>query len=561
MRQQQALEILQSGANVFITGSAGSGKTYLLNQFISYLRKHQVAAAVTASTGIAATHIGGQTIHSFTGLGVREELSERDLERLKSRAIINRRLNAIKVLIIDEISMLAGSVLANIDLILRHVRAREEAFGGVQLVLCGDFFQLPPVNRSGAALRDIIAFMHPVWLQARLSICYLTEQHRQQESDLLRLLDEMRHGEVSAYSWENLQAKLNADAAPSSAIKLYTHNVDVDGHNRKQLANIERESEFFSGRSSGGQALIDQLKRSVLAPDILELKLGAQVMFVKNNYERDYFNGSLGVVRGFTRDGGWPLVECSDGRKIVAEAVEWIVENEYGERLATYAQVPLRLAWAITVHKSQGMTLDSAELDLSRCFEIGQGYVALSRLRDFADLSLSGFNDKALAMSPLVRRADERLRALSDECLQSWEALSEAERQERIVAAQRAQGALSNTDGASSGKPSTYALTYELVEQGLELAEIATTRELTIGTIIGHLSKLKDQHPDIDLEMYNPGEELVEAVLAVLANHHRHSEPDLYDQHGNLRLGVIHQDLQGRYEYEQIKLALLFVED
>ena len=563
MLQQQALELLKSGANVFITGSAGSGKTYLLNQFIDYLRQYQVPVGITASTGIAATHIGGQTIHSFTSLGVRDHIGERELEQIKSRHPVSKRLRAIKVLIVDEISMLAGNTLANVDSILRYVRAHNQAFGGVQLVLCGDFFQLPPVNRSGQDLRSIIAFMHPVWLSAELKICYLTEQHRQSESRLLRLLNEMRLGAISAASTQALQHKLNSEPASEAKIKLYTHNVDVDSYNLSQLAGLEGDSELYSASTSGANALIEQLRRSVLAPALLELKTGARVMFVKNNYDRGHFNGSLGVVRGFTREEKWPVVDCANGLTITAEPAEWSIENEYGEKLASYSQIPLRLAWAITVHKSQGMTLDSAELDLSKCFESGQGYVALSRLRAFSELQLSGINDQALEMNQLVRRADQRFQALSEDNLQAWQALSPQQQQQQIQQAQRRLGAITpkaNQADSKPSKPSTYELTLELVEQGLSLEAIAQLRELTVGTIIGHLRHLRQQDPELDLSLYQPDEAIVAAVAGVLAQHHPDVEPDYYDQRGRLRLGIIYTDLEQKYSYEQLNLALLFVD-
>ena len=567
MLQSEALTILQSGANVFITGSAGSGKTYLLNQFIDYLRRHRISAAVTASTGIAATHLGGQTIHSFTSLGVRESLSEYELEQLKHRPQVHKRLQAVKVLIVDEVSMLAGNTLANVDVILRYVRARDEAFGGVQLVLCGDFFQLPPVNKNRQNIREIIAFMHPVWLAAKLQICYLTEQHRQQESPLLRLLDEMRRGEVSEYSYELLQAKLaeRADAEQPASIKLYTHNVDVDGYNQRQLQAIDKPARSFTATTTGTATRVEQLRKSVLAPDVLEVKIGAQVMFVKNNYEKGYFNGSLGRVTAFTRDGGWPVVECHSGQIIVAESVDWVTENENGKQVASFSQVPLRLAWAITVHKSQGMTLECAEIDLSKCFEIGQGYVALSRLQDFAGLTLSGLNSQALEMSSLVRRADERFQALSEQCWQQWQELSFEQQEQKLAATRLRLGAVDpddiddSDDWQSSAKADTYELTRDLVLQGLSLDELAEERGYTKGTMIRHLAKIAERDPELDLSPYRPPEEIIEQIAAALEHYRQNPDADKLDRHGRLKSSAIHDHFDAQISYEDIHLALLFI--
>lgn len=179
MQQSTALDILKSGENVFLTGSAGTGKTYVLNEYIQYLKERNVPVAVTASTGIAATHINGQTIHSWSGLGIKDEIHEEDLVKISKRKKVRTRLENTQVLIIDEISMLSGKLLTCIDQTLRYFKISPEPFGGVQIVLCGDFFQLPPVSRDIMSSSERFAFMAPIWVQADLTICYLTTQYRQ----------------------------------------------------------------------------------------------------------------------------------------------------------------------------------------------------------------------------------------------------------------------------------------------------------------------------------------------------------------------------------------------
>ena len=194
MLQKSALSLLKSGRNLFLTGSAGSGKTYLLNQYIQYLRARDVRIAVTASTGIAATHIGGMTIHSWSGLGIRKELNDEDLKDIAKKKPVRERIVKTSVLIIDEISMLSGQTLTCIDQILRHLKQGSLPFGGVQVVFSGDFFQLPPVDRERLPAHQKLAFMAPVWINAGLEICYLTEAHRHTNDNLLRLLNGIRSG-------------------------------------------------------------------------------------------------------------------------------------------------------------------------------------------------------------------------------------------------------------------------------------------------------------------------------------------------------------------------------
>ena len=177
MTQDQALDILMMGQNVFLTGAAGTGKTYLINRFIRHAHEHGIVIAITASTGIAATHIGGMTIHSWSGMGIRDTLTDEDIDVIVSREYLAKRFAKTNILIIDEISMLSGGFLANLDRLLRSIRFSQEPFGGIQVVLVGDFFQLPPVSRDSSSVE--FAFEHPVWRELKLIPCVLTEQYRQ----------------------------------------------------------------------------------------------------------------------------------------------------------------------------------------------------------------------------------------------------------------------------------------------------------------------------------------------------------------------------------------------
>ena len=460
MRQSSALDILQTGQNVFLTGSAGSGKTYTLNQYINYLRARRVPVAVTASTGIAATHMNGTTIHSWSGIGIKDELSERDLSNLARKQFLADRLKDTAVLIIDEISMLHAKQLNLVNQVLKHVRKNDNAFGGIQVVVAGDFFQLPPIGSREESNRDKFAFMSEAWLDAEFHICYLSEQHRQVSAaaegglDLDDILNQIRRQDVSFEAIAALEATYDQDV-DIKRTRLYTHNLNVNKINDKELAELTGEMKRFDATSIGEDKLVDTLKKTVRTQDELILKVGAKVMFIKNNTELNVSNGTMGELIGFAavkvdeetaksdalivmdnEDKAsadtvakkkeksktkkyapvkMPVVRLNSGREVIAEPEEWIIEDEAGEVLASYSQVPLCLAWAITIHKSQGMTLDAAEIDLSRTFELGQGYVALSRLKSLAGLQLLGMNTMSLQLDPLARGADKRFLALSEE--------------------------------------------------------------------------------------------------------------------------------------------------
>jgi ATP-dependent exoDNAse (exonuclease V) alpha subunit len=240
MIQDQAYDILAMGQNVFLTGAAGTGKTYLVNRFVRHCHEHGIVIAITASTGIAATHIGGMTIHSWSGLGIRDTLTDDDIDDIISREYLVKRYAKTNVLIIDEISMLSGSFLANLDRLLRSARVSVEPFGGIQLVLVGDFFQLPPVSRDSSYVD--FAFEHPIWRELRLIPCVLTEQFRQNQDPLLDILTEIRTGQISSHS-QDLLASRNIAVETDDHTELFTRNISVDKYNTDRL-NAIREDIF-----------------------------------------------------------------------------------------------------------------------------------------------------------------------------------------------------------------------------------------------------------------------------------------------------------------------------
>lgn len=414
MHQEKALAILKSGKNVFLTGSAGTGKTWLLRQYIQFLREREISVAVTASTGIAATHMSGQTIHSWSGMGVRDFIDLSTLKKIYKYRHLRKNIDATKVLILDEISMLHLGQLTILDQILRFFKGVESPFGGMQIVLSGDFFQLPPIARGNTPSRERFAFMSESWLAMQPVICYLDKQYRQTDNTLITILNAIRNNQVDEKIKLLLKEAMNKERS-EDCLQLYTHNMDVDSINQRKLEQLEGKESTYKAVTDGTEKTIETLKKSVLAPDQLHLKQHAQVLFVKNNPDAGFMNGTMGQVTGFSKKTGTPLVTTNDKKIISVEQETWNLEDEEGQTIASYKQIPLRLAWAITVHKSQGMTLEQAHINLDHAFEKGQGYVALSRLRSTEGLSLEGFNDTSLEVDPLALKADKRFQQLSAE--------------------------------------------------------------------------------------------------------------------------------------------------
>jgi ATP-dependent exoDNAse (exonuclease V) alpha subunit len=419
MTQAGALKILESGHNVLLTGPAGSGKTFLLNKYINYLKKKEISVAVTASTGIAATHMGGRTIHSWAGIGIKDHLSAHELQALSKKSYLKKQFEKTEVLIIDEISMLHAHRLDMIDDICQLFKKNSLPFGGIQIVMSGDFFQLPPISRG----QDEAEFVYKanVWSQMDVRICYLDEQHRQNDKKMISILTRLRQNKMEAETVALLESRLNTK--PEKGIKpvrLYTHNVDVDAINQEELNKIKTEERNYHMTGSGEKKLVENLKKNCLAPENLILKEGALVMFVKNKFQDDkvvYVNGTMGTVVGFDDD-KFPWVRLFSGEEILVMPDSWTIDDEH-KILAKINQIPLRLAWAITIHKSQGMTLEAAEIDLSKCFGYGMGYVALSRLTSLSGLYLSGINEMAYKLDPQVTAYDEELLAMSIEAAEN----------------------------------------------------------------------------------------------------------------------------------------------
>jgi len=564
MTQDQALKILKTGANVFLTGEPGSGKTYTINRYVDYLRSHGIEPAITASTGIAATHIGGITIHSWSGIGIKDRLNRGEIRTIAAKDNISKRINKAKVLIIDEISMLAPNTLDNISAICREVRGDNSAFGGLQVVLVGDFFQLPPVvNKSinnedqGLFYEEFyarFAYDSAVWREADFSVCYITEQYRQKQGDLLEILSKIRNNSFDESSLKMiLSRKVNPNELPEKILKLFSHNVDVDYINNRMLKKIAGEERLYEMKSKGPRNLVESMKKGCLSPEKLYLKIGAAVMFTRNDIMGKYVNGTLAEVVAFKEDSGLPIVLTKSGRKITADYADWSVVEE-GKIVGSLTQIPLRLAWALTVHKSQGVSLDQAIMDLSRVFECGQGYVALSRVRSLKGLHILGCNEMAFKIDDEVLKKDNEFRSLS---LQAEMFVNNIQAEKLTQLEQsfilQCGGSLKKKESVSKkfDASNTYEVTLELWKSGKSISQIADSRGLTENTILSHVEKL------VEAKKIDPSEILKIIPKSLLPE--LREIVKVFKILDTSKLSPVFEYFKGKYSYDELRIARIIL--
>jgi ATP-dependent DNA helicase PIF1 len=559
MTQTEALSILKTGANAFLTGEPGAGKTHTINAYVRYLREHDVEVAITASTGIAATHIGGMTIHSWSGIGIRRSLGPYDLDSIASNEYISKRIRRARVLVIDEISMLSPETLTMIDMVCREVLGSPDPFGGLQVIFVGDFFQLPPImKRDEAASADSLfgdepaarfAYDSQAWRNAQPLICYLSEQHRQDDDIFLGILSAIRNNIFGEAHLKHIAArKIEGVAVPASTPKLFSHNIDVNSVNDDMLSHLTTKFETFVMTSDGSDGLVAALKKGCLSPETLTLKVGAEVMFTKNNPKERYVNGTLGTIVGFELGTHNPIVRTRDDIRITVERADWVIE-ENGKIKARITQMPLRLAWAITIHKSQGMSMDEAVMDLSDVFEYGQGYVALSRVRRLSGLYLLGWNERTFQVDAGVLEKDIEFRARAEEAQEAFAAIEPAElkkMQDNFITA--SGGRLVGTPGGAK-KLDTKHETLALWREGKTISEIARARKLKEKTIFDHVEELVEKKEiSVDEIMRLVPEKLAKAMSEI---HTAFA--------GEEKLTPVFEKLKGKYSFDDLRVARMLL--
>ncbi|NXF43138.1 PIF1 helicase, partial [Oceanites oceanicus] len=385
----------------------GTGKSFLLKKIVGSLPPKSTYA--TASTGVAACHIGGTTLHAFAGIGSGKAPLEQCIQ-LAERPGVRQHWLACQHLIIDEISMVDGKFFDRLEAVARAVRKRDEPFGGIQLIICGDFLQLPPVCKANEETK--FCFQAKSWRRCIHINMELTEVRRQTDKTFVSLLSAVRLGRCT----EEVTRLLMQTAANRSerdgilATRLCTHKDDVEITNERCLQQLSGEVHTFEALDSDPM-LVKLIDSQCPVGGRVEIKLGAQVMLAKNlDVSQGLVNGARGVVVGFeSEQKGLPKVRFLCGVTQVIKMEKWVFKGPSGVHLSRQ-QLPLKLAWAISIHKSQGMSLDCVEISLSRVFESGQAYVALSRARSLAGLRVLDFDPKVVRADPSVLQFYRQLR-------------------------------------------------------------------------------------------------------------------------------------------------------
>ncbi len=413
--------------NVCITGPGGSGKSELIRRIVHNCDTY-ATIGVTSTTGVSACSIGGVTLHSYLGIGLGTASVDDLVKKIKRGKFRGVWLNT-DILIIDEISMLSAELFDKIERIGRKLRGNDEPFGGMQVVLFGDFLQLKPVHGK-------FCFKAKTWDIAIDEVIELKEIMRQSDPEFIELLNSARKGRISREHKELLMRRCGSSASglPASGLpagglsagglpagdlsaksevrptKLFALNANVDRYNDEEYSQLDGPEYIYninyiaksngSNDKSNDKSLIDAIR----LPSELKLRVGAQVMHLVNR--GSLFNGSRGVVVGFVH--GMPLVRFVSGAEYVIQRESLEIEKK-GVVVMTYSQVPLKLAYAATIHKAQGMTLDSAEIDFSNIFEAGQFYVALSRVKSLDGLYLKNPDWTLLRADPDALKFYSRL--------------------------------------------------------------------------------------------------------------------------------------------------------
>ncbi|XP_045500625.1 ATP-dependent DNA helicase PIF1 [Colias croceus] len=403
--QKRVLEACLGGKNIFFTGSAGTGKSYLLKRIVAALPPD--VTMPTASTGVAACHIGGTTLHAFAGIGDGSGTVEKLCEKALKLPLVAQKWRKCKHLIIDEISMVDGAYFEKLEAVARHVRRNDKPFGGIQLILCGDFLQLPPVVDKTKAAKKF-CFQTSCWEKC-IDLCFeLKEVHRQTDQEFISILNSIRIGRVTKEISERLvqTARQKIESDGILATRLCSHTNDSKMINNSKLRDLEGEEKVYSAQDSDSATSL--LDMQTIAPAKLVLKVGAQVMLLKNiNVNAGLVNGARGVVVKF--DEGLPVVRFKNKKEYTAKTERWYVKNANGSLLCR-RQVPLNLAWAFSIHKSQGLTLDCVEMSLSKIFEAGQAYVALSRAQSLNTLRVLDFDSRHVWADPSVLEFYQKFR-------------------------------------------------------------------------------------------------------------------------------------------------------
>jgi ATP-dependent exoDNAse (exonuclease V) alpha subunit len=390
--QLKAMISLRGPRNIFLTGSPGTGKSFIIGE---YLKELSYRPPVLASTGAAAILIGGRTFHSFFGLGIMQGGIERTLERAKENRRLKTRLRKTSMIIIDEVSMLSHETLDCAEKIARSLLKREEPWGGIRVIAVGDFAQLPPVSRER---NKPWAFLGEAWAKSQFEWVELQEIVRSENEDFNRILGKIRWGNIDSEVESFLEAK-HLDDIDMDVPRIFSRRVQTEAFNQERLREMDGMSRFYETKYTGQGRAIETLMKEAPIPPSIELKPGVMVMIRMNDPKQRYVNGSLAKVVDLFDE---KIILDLKGRMIELEKFSFSYQDADGNEIAAATNFPLSLAYAHTIHKVQGATLDRVHLDLARLWEPGQAYVALSRVRDPQRLSISSWTRESFIASEAV---------------------------------------------------------------------------------------------------------------------------------------------------------------
>ena len=404
-KQRRALALLANKKSLFLTGPGGVGKTAVLKYFASNCNSN---VAITSTTGTSAILLNGTTLHSFLGIGLGKETVKKLVKKIGDQRWLSNRWRLLECLVIDEISMMHPDLFDKLEEVARIVRNDSRPFGGIQLALSGDFLQLPCVGTMN------FCFQAKSWEKCVPNVICLNEIIRQGDKKFQKCLNSVRVGNITKEVRDILDSRLRATLSNEYGIKptkLYAKNIDVERENDIELDKLATDSrEFYAYEMTleipntlqgSKEYLLRKFQKYCPVADHIELCIGAQVMLVKNlELACGLANGSRGVVIGFSSE-DMPIVRFLNGEERTIGIDNWEIENKNQKTLKAY-QIPLRVAYAISIHKSQGCSLDYAEIDLSDIFEYGQAYVALSRVKSLKGLSIIGINYECMQADPVA---------------------------------------------------------------------------------------------------------------------------------------------------------------
>lgn len=394
--QREGLDCLQDGReNIFLTGGPGTGKSFLIREF---LKTQEKEIPVIASTGAAAILVGGRTFHSFFGLGIMQGGERAVLERARKDRALKKRLRRASTVVIDEVSMLSASTFDCAERIAREVRKADAPWGGIRVIAVGDFAQLPPISKAPT---KEWAFLGRAWLSSNFRKVTLQEVVRSRDRKFIEVLEEIRWGGASEKVHDFLNGRMVASEEVEMDVPhIFPRRVQTEAFNRMKLESLSTAQRTYVTEYGGQEVYVRRLRSDAPIPPVLELKEGALVMLRMNDPKQRYVNGTVGTLR--TMYEARLIVEVGS-RLIDVEPYTFTLLNADGEEVAYARNFPVNLAYGSTIHKVQGATLERVHIDLKSLWEPGQAYVALSRARTSGGITLSGWEPASIIADPSVR--------------------------------------------------------------------------------------------------------------------------------------------------------------